>query len=71
MSSLSADLHIVKIHHPSEPLLLIEMTLDRQDFEDPFRLNAVVESLRAQLDSLAAYFQNFVLAGENGHYQSA
>lgn len=71
ISSLSADLHIVEIHHPSEPLLLINMTLDRQDFEDPFRLNAVVESLRAQLNSLSAYFQCVILAGDNCHYQSA
>lgn len=67
MSNLSADLHIVEIHHPSEPLLLIKMTLDQKDFEAPFQLNAVIESLRLQLDSLSAYFQCVILAGDNGH----
>lgn len=66
MSSLSADLHIVEIHHPSEPLLLIKMILDQKDFEASFQLNAVVESLRAQLDSLSAYFQCVILAGNTG-----
>ncbi|WP_145011230.1 hypothetical protein [Pseudomonas oryzihabitans] len=58
---------IAQIYHPSEPLLLIRFTLSNEEANNPFKLNATVAGLRAQLDALAAYVSSVVLADGEDH----